>query len=208
MLRFRISLVTIAAGLCACTPSGEDSSAPQPDSTPAAAAQAPDAWQVLFDGGDLSRWNAVGDANWQIEGDAVRADSGNGYLVSDVDYGDFELSLDFFVNVEANSGVFIRCMDHETIGADSCYEINIFDTRPDQTYRTGAIVNYAEPAAIIYTGGRWNTYEISAQGPHLVVMLNHVKVVDIEDSTYSRGPIALQYGQGTVMFRNIRVRTP
>lgn len=211
MVLVRTSLIVVATALAACSGPEMDSDAGAADSaasSPAAAA-APDAWQVLFDGSDLSRWNRVGNANWEIEGNTVRADDGSeaGFLVSDVDYGDFDLELEFWVNVEANSGVFIRCMDPEVIGADSCYEVNIFDTRADQTYRTGGIVNVAEPAAIVYTGGRWNTYEISAHGPRLQVTLNDVPVVDVEDSTYSRGPIALQYGSGTVIFRNIRVRT-
>lgn len=204
---FRMSVVAAALVLGACSPpdSGSDSS---PAASASREAGSSDAWQVLFDGSDLSRWNVVGDANWEIVDGAVRADSGTGFLVSDVDYSDFDLSVEFWVNVEANSGVFLRCRDPEVIGADSCYEVNIYDTRPDQTYRTGSIVNYAEPAAFVYTGGRWNTFEISAHGPQLQVTLNGVMMVDVEDSTYARGPIALQYGAGTVMFRSVRVRTP
>ena len=111
-----------------------------------------------------------------------------------------------FVNVEANSGVFIRCQDPGLIAADNCYEVNIFDTRPDQTYRSGGIVNFAAPETIIYTGGRWNAYEIVADGSNLRVTLNGSRTVDIEDETYTTGPIALQYGSGTIMFRNVRVR--
>ena len=152
----------------------------------------------------------MGDANWEIDGDTVRADmsSAASFLVSDVDYSDFDLSLEFWVNVEANSGIFIRCMDPVEIGADSCYEVNIFDTRADQTYRTGSIVDYAPPAEVLNTGGRWNSFEISAHGDNLQVTLNDIPVVDIEDSTYASGPIGLQYGAGIVIFRNVRIRTP
>jgi len=208
---FRISIVAGAVVLGACSgPDSGSGSASVPASSGSGATASSDAWQVLFDGSDLSRWNVVGDANWEIVDGAVRADSstGNSFLVSDVDYGDFDLSVEFFVSVDANSGVFLRCRDPEVIGAESCYEVNIYDTRPDQTYRTGSVVDYAEPAAFVYTGGRWNTFEISAHGPRIQVTLNGVMMVDMEDSTYSRGPIALQYGAGTVMFRSVRVRTP
>ena len=61
---------------------------------------------------------------------------------------------------DANSGVFIRCSDPQQITAANAYEVNIFDMRPDQTYRTGGIVNIAKVMATVYTGNRWNTMEI------------------------------------------------
>ena len=84
--------------------------------------------------------------------------------------------------------------------------MNIYDTRPDQTYRTGGIVHIAAPTSVITTGGRWNTYEIVAQGPRLRVTLNGTQTVDVADSQFADGPIALQYGAGVVKFRNVRVR--
>jgi hypothetical protein len=130
-----------------------------------------------------------------------------GFLVTPVSYGDFQLSLEFWVSDDANSGVFIRCQDPKNITAMNAYEVNIYDRRPDPSYRTGAIVDVAKPMANINTGGKWNTYEITAQGPKLTVTLNGQRTVDVEHKGYARGPIALQYGAGTVKFRNVRIRT-
>jgi hypothetical protein len=110
------------------------------------------------------------------------------------------------VSPDANSGVFLRCSNPREIGAATCYEVNIFDQRPDPRYRTGAIVDVAEPAVMLETGDRWNTYEISAHGPHLVVKLNGETTVDTRHEKWVSGPIALQYGAGRVMFRNVRIR--
>ena len=137
---------------------------------------------------------------------AVSADSGNGFLVTGVSYGDFELTLEFWVDEPANSGVFIRCSDPDNIGAGNSYEVNIFDTRADQTYRTGGIVNVAAPASVINTGGQWNSYIIRAQGSRLVVTLNGTQTVDATDDRFGRGPFALQYAAGTVRFRNVQIR--
>ena len=117
-------------------------------------------WQTLLNGSDLSGWNVVGDANWRVEDRAARADRSTAasFLVSEDSFGDFDLELEFWVDTEANSGVFLRCQDPGTITDTSCYEANIFDTRPDQTYRTGSIVNVAEPAEFVYTGGQWNRW--------------------------------------------------
>ena len=182
-------------------------SAPNDSAQDTSAAATSGEWVSLFDGSDLGRFNVVGDANWRITNDYVEADSGNGFLVSDLDYDNFELRLEFWVDVPANSGVFIRCQNPEEIGADSCYEVNIYDTRPNQDYRTGGIVNVAIPTSVINTGGRWNSYEIIADGSHLLVTLNGTLTVDVEDDAMSSGPFALQYGAGKVIFRNVQVRS-
>lgn len=167
-----------------------------------------DGWQVLFDGSSLSNFSVLGDANWRIEDGSAMADesSAASFLVTNETYDDFELELEFWVNTEANSGVFIRCQDSMAIADTSCYEANIYDTRSDQTYRTGGIVNVASPAEFVYTGGQWNRYEIRAEGDRLQVTLNGRAMVDVEDSQFAAGPIALQYGSGVVRFRNVRVR--
>ena len=165
------------------------------------------AWTTLFDGSTLDGWNPIGNANWELADGAVQADTGSGFLVTPRSYTDFELTLEFWVDEPANSGIFIRCADATTVTDRNSYEVNIYDTRPDQSYRTGGIVHLASPTSVISTGGRWNTYEITARGAHLTVTLNGTQVVDVEDSQFASGPIALQYGAGVVKFRNVRIRT-
>ena len=131
----------------------------------------------------------------------------NSYLVSPMSYGDFQVTLDVWVTDDANSGVFIRCQDPKNITATNAYEVNIYDTRPDPAYRTGAIVDVAKPMVNLNAGGRWNTFEITAQGTKLIVVMNGMKTVDVDHKGHVRGPIALQYGAGTVRFRNVRIRT-
>jgi len=173
---------------------------------PATSAQG--AWTTMFDGKTLNGWNMVGDANWAVVDGVVQADKGmGGFLVTPVPYGDFQITLDFWVTDDANSGVFIRCSDPKTITAANAYEVNIFDKRPDQSFRTGGIVDVAKPASVVMTGGKWNSFDITARGTKLTVVLNGMKMVDVDDAKHPRGPIALQYGAGTVKFRNVRVRT-
>jgi hypothetical protein len=164
-------------------------------------------WTTLFDGSSLKGWNVVGDGNWEIADGAVQATRGNGFLVTPASYGDFQITLEFWVTDDANSGVFIRCQDPKAINAMNAYEVNIYDKRPDQSYRTGGIVDVAKPASVVMTGGKWNTYDITAQGARLRVTLNGMLMVDVEHKGFTRGPIALQYGAGTVKFRNVRIRT-
>ena len=169
-------------------------------------ASAQGGWTTLFDGSNLNNFNPIGDANWEIADGAVGADSGSGFLVTKESYGDFELTLEFWVDEPANSGIFVRCADATSVTDRNSYEVNIYDTRADQTYRTGGIVHIAAPNSVIMTGGKWNSYEIKAEGSRLMVTLNGEEMVEVRDTQFSDGPIALQYGLGIVKFRNVRVR--
>lgn len=170
----------------------------------ATSADAVGEWESMS--GSFDGWNQIGDANWRIENGEFVADSGNGHLVTAADYDDFQIRLEFWADEGANSGVFLRASQPDAIADSNAYEANIFDNRGDQTYRTGGIVNFAAPAVSINTPGRWNTYDITAQGTHLVVRLNGSTTVVVEDDTYSNGPISLQYGAGLVKFRNVEIR--
>ena len=172
-----------------------------------AQASSADGWITLFDGTNLDAFEQVGDANWAIEDGVVGASTGNGHLVTRDSYGDFELTLEFWVSDDANSGVYIRASDRQDVTAENAYEVNIFDTRADQTYRTGGIVNVAAPSSVIMTGGRWNTYAITARGDTFTVVLNDTTVIDnAQDGRLTSGPITFQYAAGLVRFRNIRIR--
>jgi hypothetical protein len=41
----------------------------------------------------------------------------------------------------------------------------------------------------------------------MTVLINGQKMVDVQDNKHARGPIALQYGAGTVKFKNVRLKT-
>src|SRR5499425_3281448 len=159
-------------------------------------------WTTLFDGSNLNNWEPIGNANWRLlEGGIVQADLGSGFLVSKQEYGDFQLRAEFWVDATANSGIFIRATDPKRVTGKNAYEVNIFDTRPDPSYGTGAIVDTAKAATVLKAGGKWNTYEITVKGPRFDVTLNGVKTVDgATDSKHAKGRIALQYGQGVVKF--------
>ena len=174
-----------------------------------ASGQADAGWVVLFDGKNLDNFSPIGDANWRIEDGVLVADKAtkNSYMVSKKDYRDFQIRAEFWVSDDANSGIFIRCTDPNNVGSKTSYEVNIFDTRPDPSYGTGAIVDTAKVDPMPKAGGKWNTYEITAQGPHLTVVLNGQKTADVQDSKHlNAGPIALQYGSGVVKFRKVQIK--
>jgi hypothetical protein len=164
-------------------------------------------WITLFDGSNLDHWTTIGNANWKLADGSVQADKGEGFLVSKNTYTDFEIRAEFWVDEEANSGIFIRCTDTTKVTATNAYEVNIFDKRPDPTYGTGAIVNVAKVVPMPKAAGKWNVYEITAKGPTFTVTLNGQRTVDgVKDEKHASGPIALQYAAGVVKFRKVQIK--
>jgi Domain of Unknown Function (DUF1080) len=179
-----------------------------------ASAQSSPGWITLFDGKDLDNWNPIGTANWRLEDGAVIADNGNGFLVSKDDYADFDLRVEFWIEAKTNSGVFIRCTDPNSVTGKTAYEVNIWDTRPEQKYGTGAIVDVAEVDPMPHAAGKWNVYEIIAKGDTFTIILNGQKTVDGAHATkFAKGRIALQHGKGVadetgvVKFRKVEIKT-
>ena len=173
--------------------------------------QADAGWITLIDGATgLENWNRVGDANWRAAEGAIQADQktekANSFLVSKNSYTDFQIRVEFWASDDANSGIFMRCVDAQAPTDKTCYEANIFDQRPDPTYGTGAIVHIAAVSPMPKAGGKWNTYDITVKGTRLTVTLNGVRTVDVEDSKLPTGPIALQYAAGVVKFRKVQIK--
>lgn len=195
-----LALLLCAAALVGC--------AARPSGTP---------WVTLLDGEKgLENWNRIGDANWRSEGGAIVADNGKGgYLVSKESYQDFMIYAEFWAATDTNSGIFIRATNPGNIGANSAYEVNIWDIRPDPSYGTGGIVDFAKvPVPILNkAGGKWNVMQIYAKGNQISVKLNGEVTATLFNDKFPRGPFALQYGPGVqgarggpIKWRNVQIR--
>jgi hypothetical protein len=169
-------------------------------------------WQTLLDGGKGfdENWQRIGDANWRVVDGVVEADQGakdkSSYLMTKSPYGDFMLRVEFWVSDDANSGIYMRCPDLANITDMNCTEANIFDQRPDQTYATGAITHLSPIKNGPKAGGKWNTFEITARGPRIVVVMNGEKTGETDKAHALRGNIGLQWAQGVVKFRKVEIR--
>lgn len=169
-------------------------------------------WMPLVEKGKgLEKFNRSGvEADWAMVDGAIQATrgaNGQSFLVTRESYKDFVVRAEFWASDDANSGIFVRCQNPQQITDETCYEANVFDQRPDPTFGTGSIVKVAPvrqppPKA----GGKWNTMEVTAQGDRLVVVLNGEKTVDHRDRKFANGPVALQWGRGTVKFRNVAIK--
>ena len=168
-------------------------------------------WVTLLDGASgMDNFVSVGETPWGVKDGVLQADRGGktpGYFVTKNAYSDFNLRVEFWASHDANSGIYMRCADPKVITDKTCYEANIFDQRPDPTGGTGAIVHRSKVAPPYpQAGGQWNVMEITAKGPHLVVVLNGQKTADVMDSELSSGPIGLQWGRGVIKFRKVQIQ--
>ena len=172
-------------------------------------------WITVIDGATgLDNWNRIGDANWRAQDGAIVADRGKGgYLVSKNSYRDFQIRAEFWADHTTNSGIFLRLSDPAKITATNSYEVNIYDQRPEPSYGTGGIVNFAKLSPMPKAGGKWNTFDITAKGSQLIVVLNGAQTVNIQNGQFTQGPFALQYGSlpkgavgGVIKWRKVQIR--
>lgn len=171
-------------------------------------------WVTLIDGENgLENFNRVDDANWRAEGGAIVADRGKGgFLVSKNSYKDFQIRAEFWANLNANSGIYMRCADPGVITDKSCYEANIYDERADPSFGTGAIQHIAKASPMLKAGGKWSTYEITVKGAQITLVLNGVRTAEATDTKLASGPIALQFGShgkepgGAIKYRKVQIK--
>jgi len=183
----------------------------------------------LFNGRDLSGWDAVGPAaaaDWTVEaGCLVCHGKGHNWLRTRKQYDDFNLRLEYQVSAGANSGVYVRVPadgNHHRENASAPpagFEIQILDDRAPRyaglkDYQFSASLYDIAGAAprVSKPAGTWNTLEINCAGPRVTIFHNGTRVVDADTNRYpllklrsEKGFLGLQSHNGVVRFRNLRI---
>jgi hypothetical protein len=158
-----VALATLAAfGLSAPLPGG-------------AGDKPPPGFESLFNGKDLTGWKSTGKKEvWGVENGAIYVSGGGGgWLMTDKEYGDFELRVQYKMSKVSNSGVAIR----SPLTGDPAYagmEIQLIDDvnwKGLQSWQhTGSIYNVV-PAKTVNSKpfGVWNRMRIVAMGPRVKI---------------------------------------
>lgn len=144
----------------------------------------------------------AGGSHWEvIHGLLSPCGDPAGYLSSKETYKNFMLQVDFRTGPDTNSGVFVR----SPRGIQG-YEVQIWRMQP-AGYNTGSIVGTGRTdQEYKFLPNRWNHYEITADGDHLVVVLNGTKTLDVHDTKFADGHIRLQYQKYPIEFKNIKLK--
>ncbi|HKB37888.1 MAG TPA: family 16 glycoside hydrolase, partial [Gemmataceae bacterium] len=189
------------------------------------------AFRALFNGKDLSGWSVdTGDAEcWTVEDGELVYRLGNrrrGWLLTERDYADFVLRLEFKFAAGANSGIAFRAAPGEgLIGGRLHPEIQLQDdsfpaySNQQRVQRTGALYAIAiDRLARLKEVGEWNTIGLEVRGSKLRVVVNGDQVLQTDLKNYddqaervpglerSSGRIGLQCWVGSTRFRKIEIK--
>ena len=172
----------------------------------------------LFNGKNLDGWKIHGTEKWYVEDGLLVCESGPdnkyGYLSTEKNYDDFELTLEFKQEANGNSGVFIRSTFEGT--KVSGWQVEVAPPNHDtggiyESYGRGWLVKIPEEKENILKMGQWNKMKIRVVGANVTTWLNGKQMVDINDEKIAKGKgaIALQIHDGggiKVKWRNLKVK--
>lgn len=167
----------------------------------------------LFNGKDLTGWKAVGAANqWEVRNGILTSPKSGANLISEQEFTDFKLHVEFRYKKGSNSGVYLR----------GRYEVQIEDSpkeaHPSSVLFSG-VYGFLAPSEINALGpDQWQSYDITLTGRMITVVANGKTVISnqeipgitggaLNSNEGTAGPIYIQGDHGPIEFRKI-VITP
>ena len=193
-------------------------------------------WRLLFDGKTTTGWRGwkmdTLPSGWQVVDGALTRVRRAADIITTEKFKNFELSLEWKIAPNGNSGIFYRASEDDDAIYWSAPEMQVLDDagHPDGQSRLTAAGSdyglYPSPAGVVKPAGQWNQVRLVVNGNHVEHWLNGVKVVEYELGSpdwearvkaskfaphphYGRNPegyIGLQEHDSWVAYRNIKIR--
>ncbi|CAN5420489.1 hypothetical protein BH23BAC1_BH23BAC1_19180 [soil metagenome] len=174
--------------------------------------------EALFNGKNLDGWKIYGTEKWYVEnGELVcesGPDKGYGYLATNKNYKDFDLTFEFKQESNGNSGVFFRSSIEGT--KISGWQVEVAPPGNDtggiyESYGRGWLEQIPDEKENILKEGKWNKMRIRVVGDQVTTWLNGKQMVDLKDEKIGKanGSIALQIHDGggiKVRWRNMKIK--
>lgn len=190
-------------------------------------------WENLFDGKTLSGWKRLaGTAEYKVENGAIVGttvvNSGNTFLVTEKEYGDFILEMDVKIDdTTSNSGVQMRShfdpSGHDGKGLVYGYQ---FEIDPSSRKWSGGIYDegrrdWLYPVSLhsevknVFKVGEYNHIKMECIGNEIKTWINNIPVAYLVDTLDHKGFIGLQvhgvskpeFAGEKVYFKNLRIKT-
>lgn len=172
----------------------------------------------IFNGKDLTGWKINGTEKWYVEKGELVCESGPdkqyGYLSTDKNYKNFDLTLQFKQEAEGNSGIFFRStIDGVKI---SGWQAEVAPPGHNtggiyESYGRGWLIQPAAEKDKYLKYGEWNTYRLRVVGDQVTTWVNGHEMITIKDEKIGKGEgfIALQIHDGggiKVRWKNIKIK--
>lgn len=173
----------------------------------------------IFNGRDLTGWTIHGTEKWYVENRELVCESGPdkqyGYLSTNKKYKNFILQLQFKLEANGNSGVFIRSDIEGTKISGWQVEVAPADHHTGgiyESYGRGWMIKPSAEKEKVLKPNDWNDMRIEVIGDKVTTFLNGQQMVQLEDEKIGQanGFIALQIHDGggiKVRWKNIRIKT-
>lgn len=188
-------------------------------------------WEPLFNGKNLKGWKRLnGKAEYKIENNAIvgytKVNTPNTFLVTQKNYGDFILELEFKVDDSINSGIQFRSESKKNYRNGQVHGYQ-YEIDPSKRAWSGGVYDEARrmwiypltknpKAQTAFRSGEWNKVRIECLGNSIRTWLNGVACANLWDDVTPVGFIALQVHSigdnqqmvgKTVAWRDIRICT-
>jgi len=165
----------------------------------------------LFNGKDLTGWEAIGSSNqWVAENGILRSPKSGANIRTKQTFDDFKLHLEFRYPKGSNSGVYLR----------GRYEVQISDNQGSEPTKGdySAVYGFIKPLEMAAKpAGEWQTYDITLIGRMVTVVANGKTVISnqeipgitggaLDSKEGEPGPIYFQGDHGPVEYRNITIQ--
>jgi len=196
-------------------------------------------YKLLFDGSTTNGWHVYNGSDagaWSVVDGALQLDTAGkeqGDLVTNKEYKNFELKLDWKIAPGGNSGVIFSV--HEDTSLHYTFltgmEMQVLDDKLAEdnkkpNHLAGSLYDMIAPSHPAKPAGEWNSIIIRKLNGHLTLFMNGEKVVEVQMgspewntylkkskfikwkdfATYQTGKISLQDHGAIVAFRNIRIK--
>lgn len=249
MNKNKLLLISMTAGLfsgCGPASTSENSiESKTPSETALSAMPAPNAlsdqekeegWQLLFDGNTTQGWHAYLKKEppaWEVREGMLFTPGKRGDIVTDREFENFELLVEWKIEGQGNSGIFYHVVEHPDYPRmhETGPEFQIIDDRNypqelTESQKTGANSDVKAPtSAASNPPGEWNQTRILVDRGRVTFWLNGEKIneYDMESTDWRelvaaskfapmdyakvrKGRIGLQDHGGPVGFRNIKIK--
>ncbi|NIG53041.1 DUF1080 domain-containing protein [Chitinophaga sp. Cy-1792] len=159
----------------------------------------------LFNGKNLDGWKIYGTEKWYVDNGELICESGPdkeyGYLGTDKDYKNFELTVVFKQEADGNSGVFFHSSFEGTKVTGWQAEVappNLHTGGIYESYGRGWLIKPAPEKEQYLKMGEWNTMKVRVQGDDVTTWLNGHEMIQLKDQKIgaANGQIALQIHAG------------